>query len=98
MPPESMVESWPVLPVGDTSESVALQQQGFATTKGQTDIPVYIATWEHVDVQGLYRGGPVSHPSMAPALPAPRLALVAWVLENWQANQPGYHPGPDPGL
>ena len=50
MPPESVVESWPVLPVGDTSESVALQQQGSATTKGQTDIPVCIATWEHVDV------------------------------------------------
>lgn len=64
---------------------------------------VWAATWDHVDVQGLHRADPVPHPSLAVALPAPHLrtaelALVAWVWESWESNQPGYHPDLDPGL
>jgi hypothetical protein len=34
-----MVESCPVLQIGTTSESVAIQQQGFVTAKDQVEIP-----------------------------------------------------------
>ena len=36
----TMTESWPVLPPGTTSGSVALQQQESVTTKGQVGLPV----------------------------------------------------------
>lgn len=39
MPSGTMVELWPVLPLGAVSGSVVLQQQGSVTTKGQVDVP-----------------------------------------------------------
>lgn len=35
MPSGTMVESWPLMPPGATSGSLALKQQGFVTIKGQ---------------------------------------------------------------
>ena len=48
MPPETMVGSWPVLPLGVTSGIMDLQQQGSVTTKGQVDVPGLGCHWRHV--------------------------------------------------
>ena len=52
MPPGTVVESWSVLPLEAMSGSMALQQQGSVTTKGQADTSglVWSATRELINV------------------------------------------------
>jgi hypothetical protein len=71
------------VPAGAMSGSMALQQQGSVTTKGQVEIPGLGCCPGKVDLWGLCRTGPTPHLGTMK-----ELILRVWELESCPCPQP----------